>query len=649
MRRSRARAAARLRGLVVAAGLMSAAPLVAQEPTPRPAPRDTIPARSDTIPPIRRDTVVVPIPPEALPADTAPAPRDTVPVDSLRPPPAMPAYPEPAPVGFAAGRWVWTESELKRFHGRSLLELLERVPGLVVTRGGVFGQPTGLGAWGGGGGRVRVLLDGYELDALSAATFDVTRLALVDVREVRVERGLLETRVEVETFRLADARPFSQVEGIIGNERTRGLRALFARPLGTRDVITLGFDLLDTEGLPLREAYTGTTGLARWTHEFSRTAGLEVEYRQTGVDRPGQRFGEGANYRDVFARLRARPTDALTVEAAAGRSWRIPDTGDSLKIDAVRNQAHVRALLGGRTAWAEGTGRVRFGERGGYPAPTADLALRTGIEPFRGLGATGGVRYATVGGVSGVELSGGVRLGPIARLSLFAQGATGTRGIGVRRDSISPLVTVGGTEAFDTVTTFPATASATRALRAGAEWAGGGMVLGAAMVWLDSDRLAPFGLPFDARVASVEDPLTSPVLESYLALPLFYRPLRLEAAYTRSLDDLPERVYLPVEQLRASLSWHDLFYDGQLEPTARVEVVHRGSALTPALDETPPAFGARTQPYTLLNAYLQIRVLDVRAFVLLENALNLRDVADIPGRSVPGQRVYYGVRWHFYN
>jgi hypothetical protein len=496
---------------------------------------------------------------------------------------------------------------------------------------------------------VRVFLDGYELDPLTAATLDVQRRALVDLRALRVERGLLDTRIEIETFRLDDARPFSEIQGVLGNERTRGLRAIFARPIGARDAITLGFDLIDSEGLPFRERYTGTTGLARWTHEISPRAGVQLEYRQTGVDRPGQQpFGEAGTYQDIIARLRARPADALALDAMLGRSRRTPEAGDSLGIDAVHNQAALRALLGGRSAWAEGSGRFRFGERGGYPAPTVDLALRTGVEPVRGLAAHGSVRYATTDGITGVELSGGVRLGPAVGPSLFAQGATGTRGIGVRRDSIAPLITIDGREAFDTLTTFPAP-SAERGLRAGAEWAGGGMVLGGAFIWLDDDRFMPFGLQFDARVPPLESTAPSRLVEGYLSAPLFYRPLRVEAAYTHSLEALPERPDLPAQQLRAALAWHDLFYDGELEPTVRVEVAHRSSALTPALGAVPPGFDVRSDPYTLLNAYLQIRILDVRAFVRLENALNLRNVADIPGRPIPGQRVYYGVRWHFFN
>ena len=69
--------------------------------------------------------------------------------------------------------------------------------------------------------------------------------------------------------------------------------------------------------------------------------------------------------------------------------------------------------------------------------------------------------------------------------------------------------------------------------------------------------------------------------------------------------------------------------------------VRDGAAEEPAL--------VLSQPYTLFNAFLQIRVIVVRAFLLVENVFNLRGAADIPGREFPGARAIYGIRWYFRN
>jgi hypothetical protein len=50
----------------------------------------------------------------------------------------------------------------------------------------------------------------------------------------------------------------------------------------------------------------------------------------------------------------------------------------------------------------------------------------------------------------------------------------------------------------------------------------------------------------------------------------------------------------------------------------------------------------------LLNGYLQIRIIDVRAFIQWEDMLGKGRV-EIPDRITPGPRVYYGVKWQLFN
>jgi hypothetical protein len=180
--------------------LAGAADLRAQDP--RPAPRDTVPR------PPRRDTIQVTVPPEALRADTLPdrprpdsTARDSAAADTLTPAPNFPEFPVAAGApGFGAAVWEFSREELGRFHSLTLLELLDRIPGILITRSGNFGRPAGVALLGGGGGRFRVFLDGWEMRALNGASFDLQRIPLVDVTALRVERDLNEVRVEISTF-----------------------------------------------------------------------------------------------------------------------------------------------------------------------------------------------------------------------------------------------------------------------------------------------------------------------------------------------------------------------------------------------------------------------------------------------------------------
>jgi hypothetical protein len=52
-------------------------------------------------------------------------------------------------------------------------------------------------------------------------------------------------------------------------------------------------------------------------------------------------------------------------------------------------------------------------------------------------------------------------------------------------------------------------------------------------------------------------------------------------------------------------------------------------------------------PYAIFNYYVQLRVLDVRAFWRMENAFNREDAFDVTGLPLPGVRTLFGVRWFF--
>lgn len=619
--------------------LFAVAPLAAQEPQPR----DTIPAP--------RDTAIIRIPPEEVAQDTLPAAPDAAPADTVRPALNFPVFPAPAPEGWSEARWEWDAAALARWHGLSLLELLEQVPGLVVTRTGSFGRAAGLAAFGSGGGRVRVFLDGYELDPLSSAVFDLQQLAVVDLYAVRVERLLSETRIEIFPFRLPEGRPFSQIEAGTGDFNTRILRGLFSTTAGGRGVLTLGLDLTDTDGWLRREPFSIATGLARFSYALTESAGLQLEYRQASLDRGGVRDTAIADRQDLIFRARASPLPNLAVDAIVGRSWREAQPGDEIGVDLASTQGALRARAVGSWGWLGGAARLRNAGRTGITAATLDLSLEGGLQPLERVGATASIRHSRAGEVGGLEVEGGVRLGPVAGVSLFVNGAAGSRGVGLLRDARQLIGTPGNGEDADEdaddlrAYSFPYIASGIGAVRAGVEWTGWGIRLGGAFVSHDAELIAPFALPFDRRAEPIEsDPATG--IESYFSVPLLYRPLRLEGSYTRWAD-IGGRPYLPVEHGRAALVFNELFYEGNLEPTLRIEGVYRGGSIVPLADRA--TFGAIAAPYTLLNIFLQIRVLDVRAFLLFENVLQNLAAADLPGAPFGGQRAVYGVRWYFFD
>ncbi|MBR9990582.1 MAG: hypothetical protein KFH98_12550, partial [Gemmatimonadetes bacterium] len=57
---------------------------------------------------------------------------------------------------------------------------------------------------------------------------------------------------------------------------------------------------------------------------------------------------------------------------------------------------------------------------------------------------------------------------------------------------------------------------------------------------------------------------------------------------------------------------------------------------------------SRLPAFTTADAYLQIRVIDVRAFIRWEDILG-NDIVELPGRVQRGPRIFYGVKWDLWN
>ncbi len=632
------------RGLALVAVFLLPVEIQAQEP--------------DTIP---RDSVVVPIPPELIQDDTVPDLGETS--DSILPAPSLPEYPDPVPSGWAWGRWYWSQEELSRYHGLSLLDLLERVPGLGVTRSGGFGRPTGLSALGAGGARLRVFVDGYELDPLAAASFDLQNIGIVDLGSLRVDRGMHETRIEISTFELPDMRPFSRVEVGAGNYESKLLRALFSRPIGTSNVVTAAFGLASTRGIGIAEPFTRKSGSIYWMHSLSESAGLQAQYRYSGVERQSNLngladlFDENLSRQEFVLRGRAKIFDGLTMEAIAGRSWRTPaDSTSFVDEELASTQALLRATFERKSVWVNGRLRSRFGDSRGIPAPDLELFAGAGIRPMSWLTMAGMARTASAGDLNGTELSATVTAGRWGGVSLFGSASTGSRALGLIQDSTYTLrrefvTQIDGVEQVDTVDadttvySYPAVSSDGGGFRAGAEWARGEAVAGIAFLSLVEAEIGPFGTPFDAGVPPISAE-ASTGFETYVSLPLLISGLRLEGSYTR-WSGHETRPYLPAEHGRLALAFHELYYDGQFEPTFRVEGIRRGAALVP--DAERATFGAMSEPYNLLNVYLELQIQDVQAYIGWDNVLNDLEARDLPAFALRLPRMMYGVSWRFRN
>lgn len=618
--------------------------LSAQVPDTARTPRDSLDAPGIIVQPAEGAVLV----------DTIPVPEDSLAPAWRVPPDTIAAYepwrsvlPEPVPAGFAEAVWVWERDDLLRSTALSLGGLLEQVPGLARLRAGYFGLPETVTGAGAAGGDVRVYLDGYALDPAASATIDLSRIDLVNLERVRVERRGGRIRIELTTLAWVRDEPHTVVEGATGDMDTEALAGAFRAPRFLFGPISGSLSRLTSDGVTGAEPAERTGGWLKWGW-LRPDYGVHVEYRQVGTRRGGELplLGEGSRS-DVILRARAAPTDWLVGEVYAGRSSAEEQFLDTLDVDATQ--------LGGRVALdlsfmdASGALRLRQGDALG-PAFEMEGTARSWVLPYLTVG--GGARFEHwERGASFVDLDASVVAGPLFGASVFAQVSHGERGVPF-------LYSPGGR--------VRATGRST--LRAGAEWGIAGWRLGAAALRLEGSGVAPPALP------GLQAPPTTTALlypgfglegfEATAAVPLYLLDgLALEASYTWLRDAGPGEAFgreygglsvlQPLEQARGGILYHGLpLGHDQLEVFARVESEYRGGFFALAAagdpDRVPgaPVLIDATHRY---NLDLQVRVLSVRAFVHFGNVLHELDQQDVPGRPLPGQHAYFGVKWELQN
>jgi hypothetical protein len=640
--------------LVAAAAVMAPESAAAQLP-------DTIP--SDTLP---VDTLLVPIPPGGVVSDTLPADSlmGEVP-DSTLEAPHLPEFADPWPEGWEYGAREWNRDELLRYRGLSLLDLLDHVPGLTSVRAGGFGRAAGLTVYGLGGSRVRVFLDGFEMDALAFPSHELQQIGLIDLERVRITREPGGIRIDLRTFRLPDARPYSEVEAAAGNFGTRILRATLSRVAGSDNVVTAAYDLATTGGQRINEPFEAVNGHIRWTRRLSDKAGFRVDLNHAALLRANADLPVNATRRDLLFRARAEPLPRLVIEGLIGRTWWNPDArteDDETEEDpsppglpasghpeTAYNRASLRAGYDTDLGYIEASGRARHGLPDHSTLEASDISLRAASRSLLGITAQAKIRSSMAAGNRVVEYGATFRTTPVLGISVFGGLSGGERLLGARRDSVLIIAP----DVFLTDTTYQSLptlfVSHIGALRAGVSWSYGSATAGAAFVSLEPATVVPFGFAFD-RAESPTSVGAANGMEAYASLPvpLSGGAVTLEGHYT-DWREIGSRPYLPKRHARASLEYHRVAIEGQFEPTLRLDLLHRGESFVPA--PSAEGFTAIAPSYNLFNLFLQIRVIDVRAFLFWENPLNNPTAVDLPdGLAVqPGQRIIYGARWFFRN
>lgn len=617
-RRRRGCSIPRLFACTLSVSLLAAAPpggsyAAAQDPPPRP---DTLRVpRADTIPDVEQQDTVI-----------APAVQF----------PAMPVSPR---ISAAGTEWVWDRETLLREAHVNLVDLLERIPGVTAFRGGMFVQPEVASALGGTAARMEVVIDGYIIDPLAGTTFDLSQIALGHLREVRVQRRLGLLRIILTTEHPVLGQPYTRVEAGIGIPPANLFRGLFLVPHVIIGPLGLGIERLDTEGTRRAEPAGLFSGWAKWAWT-NGDRGVQVEWRRGTLRREtGSPWVVDRVRQDVVIRARNQVAPGFVGEIYAGRSTMdetVPsDDTEQPDVHTERSSIQAGARVGLQLPWAVIGGAVRYRSLGDLPVADARVDLESWAGPLRvsadaSLASWDGER-AGYGGAR-AEIGGLFATSGRNGASAFAEITRGTRGAPVYDDDLLDGHLLASRSGW----------------RVGAALDLGRVAGSAALITLEQGAARPFGTIFD-RAAPVQALGRAQGLEAHGRVVIWRDYLTLSSWITdwRSAEGW---TYLPSRSWRTALELHALpLPSGNLEIFGRAEAHMRGSALAfdPAALDGAGSF-IRMPAYTTADAYLQIRVIAVRAFIRWEDILG-NAIEDLPGRIQHGPRIFYGVKWELWN
>ena len=567
------------------------------------------------------------------PRDTTGAPIDTTqaPVvqDSVRPIPQLAQHYFAPGSGLSDGVWEWDQQAFLLEATTTLSDFLERIPGITTIRTGLLVQPEAAAAYGGIANRTEVFLDGFQLDPLTESTFDLSKLELVNIARLRIERRMGLIRIYIQTIQAADTRPHTRIEAGVGEPESNLFRGLILAPKLLFGPFSVALDRMDTDGFRRDEPADQFAGWVKWAFIRGKS-GLQLQYRRVSTDRDEDIPWDSEHTRDdAIAQLRLNISNAVVAELFGGMSTFEADTADPAseedsvpKIDGRSSQYGGQLSFTTPFVWARGGIRLRDDDA--LPSMQIDGSAGLRVSTFASVSAdVTQADWRDAGSALWYSAQG--QLTPFSVLRLFGEYTAGQRG--------APYVYgIDDDRAFINEQT---------GYRAGAELSWKGFRIGAAWLHAEADSTATFGLPFDTVPIRTFGAIDADGWEISASAPLIWG----FSAYGFATNWLEGSLglYMPQQQYRVGLQVHTTpLASGNLEVYGRGEFVHRGEMFIPDL-----LTGALPADNTF-DAYLQIRIIDVRLFGRFEDITG-QNAREVLGRDITGPRIFYGVKWQFWN
>ncbi|MFL5564143.1 MAG: TonB-dependent receptor plug domain-containing protein, partial [Gemmatimonadaceae bacterium] len=183
----------------------------------------TFPAAAQVVPPPASQ---VPIP--VKPATDSGPDSARVKADTIKPPIGRSADPALYEIG---PQYEWNRTDLLATGALTVVDLLDRIPGVTTFRSGWLATPQ-TATHNGDFRRVRVFYDGIEIDNLDNTTggvLDLSSVQLWSLEHLSIERTASELRLYMRSWRVDNVDPYTHVDVATGNEDTNLYRGFYGK------------------------------------------------------------------------------------------------------------------------------------------------------------------------------------------------------------------------------------------------------------------------------------------------------------------------------------------------------------------------------------------------------------------------------------
>ena len=582
------------------------------------------------------------------PADTLLAGADTTVIladSGMVAPEIFPAISPGLGPSYGLGVWRWDRQSLLSTRAVTLAELVSLVPGVIALKGGDYGTPVTVMSGGVGGGRVRVVWDGFELVPLDGAVPDLSRIGLAGLDEVRVERHPGELRIHLRTREPTEPEPNTLVYVGTGDLGTNLLRAVFVHPNAFRGALTFALDRLETRG-PGLDAAGSLSGFAlRYAVSRGDRGGIVAEMRRFSPRTDVADLATGLTRNDWNLRGRWRLADGLIGEVYWGASSLAggPEEPVYGGLNTRRTQVGLRTRYTVGNLWAQGSAR-RFSGRG---VQGKSYEVAAGGARSSGASLDGSLRVERWAGQYAMSWRARIETAPLMGFSLFAtyeDGEMGAPFVSEYEAYLRSLRPGPPVSANPIAKPRPRFTNRT-GIRAGGSFAWRGFNLSGAWLSVEADSLRPLGLALDPDGLSLAGGARTGY-EATASVPLPVPGFVLEGAFQAWDADL---AYLPKRLWDGALTYHGVFKESRnLEVWGSLGVTSRDpmsiGILDPGGDPAVPdlvVVRLSEEWYT----HIQVRIVTLNLFIRWENIRGKSDNEDFPDRQQPRFRTLYGIRW----